>query len=74
MTLLVLFSSCMLRLLEKRIRLCSRASWLGVFGMDFSSVTPKEKSFLFVFAEGLMRMGTIFGNVLTSLLFKSVKS
>ena len=29
------FYSYVHRMLEKGIRLCSKASWLGVFGMDF---------------------------------------
>ena len=61
LTLLVPVSSFMPDMLEKGTRLCSEASWLGVFGMDFFSAMPGENSFRAVFAAALMVMGIFFG-------------
>ena len=49
------------------------ASWLGVFGMDFSWVMPKEKSFHAASAAVFDGDWHLFGNVLTPLWFKYVK-
>ena len=51
-TLLALYSSCVLRMLEIEIMHCSAAFFLEVCGMDFSSAMPKEKSSLVVFCGG----------------------
>ena len=58
----------LLRMLEKGIRLCSEASWSEECGMDFSSVTPEDKSFRAAAAEVSMGMGTCFWSAITLLL------
>ena len=73
LTLLDPFSSYMQRVLEKKTRLCSEASWWHVCGMDFFSVMPGEESFRAGSEEVSMGMGISFGSVLTPLWFKFVK-
>ena len=57
---LVLCSSCMLHTSGTGIRPYFGVFFLGVFGMDFFSVMPGEKSFLDTFAVVSMVMGTFF--------------
>ena len=59
---------CMLRMLEKGIRLC----FVVVFGIDFFSVMLGEKSVHAASAVSLMETGIFFGNVLTPLWFNLV--
>ena len=58
---------------RERDKALLRSILVGVFGMDFFSVMPGEKSFHAASAVRLMEMGTSFGNVLTLFWFKFVK-
>ena len=50
---------------RERDKALLRSIMVGVFGMDFFSVMPGEKSFNAASAVKLMEMGTSFGSVLT---------
>ena len=66
LTLLAPFNSNMHRMLQKGKRNCSRASWLGACGRNFSWVMTREKSFHAVFCDGSDGDGHLFWECLHS--------